>query len=42
MEAIKNILEIIKDLLEILVLGITAWQLGKPKKKDKGKSRRRK
>ena len=42
MDNIKNILEIIKDLLEILVLGITAWQLGKPKKKDKRKSRRRK
>lgn len=42
METIKNLLEIAKDLLEILVLGLTAWQLGKPKKKDKRKSRRRK
>lgn len=32
METIKNLLEIAKDLLEILVLGLTAWKL-KPKKK---------
>lgn len=42
MDNIKNILEIIKDLLEIFILGLTAWQLGKPKDKDKRKSRRRK
>lgn len=41
METIKNLLEIVKDLLEILVLGLTAWKL-KPKKKDKRKSGRRK
>lgn len=42
METIKNLLEIAKDLLEILVLGLTAWQLGKPKDKKKNKSKGRK
>lgn len=37
---IKDILEIIKDLLEILVLVLTARQLIRPKKTNK--SRRRK
>lgn len=38
---LKEILEIIKDLLEILVLILTAGQLMKQKKK-KSKSKRRK
>lgn len=42
METIKNSLEIAKDLLEILVLGLTAYQLGKPKDTKKNKSKRRK
>ncbi|MEG0830616.1 MAG: hypothetical protein RSD88_02425 [Anaerovoracaceae bacterium] len=41
MNILKNVLEIAKDLLEILVLGLTAWQLAKSKKKNKNKSKGR-
>jgi len=36
----KDILEIIKDLLEILVLVLTAHQLIRPKKTNKSKRRK--